>query len=428
MIRALLVFLSLTAASHLAAAQAPSRPILRTKLETKSAIPGQPIVLRINLLAPTWFPKPPVFPSFEIANVMVRLPPRASSPISERIGDETWSGVTRAYRLYPLTVGRFRIPPQPVTVIFAHPRTRKPVTVELFTDEIEFEGTAPAGAADLDPFIAAEALTLEQTIEGKPGDLAPGGAFTRTVTARIKGTSPIFVPPLIPPFAAEGISAYPKEPVVTEAEKQGLMSGERVESITYVAETGGRHTVPPISLRWYNLGTKQIETAGTDGIDIVARGPPVESPPTFDWRAASPWIILCGLFIVLTGVAAFQLWPRFARWLQRRREAHLASESFAFDQAVKAVRARDFAAAVRAIELWSSRHTPSPGSSDIRLSDALANLGAAIYGRDQQWPSSTQWSEALAALRSARRERLGPSVGAHTSRLLGPLNPRQVQQ
>ena len=197
--------------------------------------------------------------------------------------------------------------------------------------------------------------------------------------------------------------------------------------MTYVAETGGRHAVPSISLRWYNLGTKQIETAGTDGINIVARGP-IEPPPVFDWRAASPWIILGGLFIALTGVAAFQLWPRFARWRQRRREVHLTSESFAFDQAVKAVRAREFADTVRTIELWSSRLLPSPGPSDTRLTDALANLGAAIYGRDRQRPSDTQWSEALAALRSARRERLAPSFGAHTSRLLGPLNPRQVQQ
>jgi hypothetical protein len=197
--------------------------------------------------------------------------------------------------------------------------------------------------------------------------------------------------------------------------------------VTYVAESGGRHAVPPISLRWYNLDTKQIETAGTDGIEILARGP-IKTPPSFDWRATLPWIILVGLFIALTGVAAFQLWPRFARWRQRHREAHLASESFAFDQAVKAVRARDFADAVRAIELWSSRLPPTAGSGDARFSKSLANLGVAKYGCDPEPPSNTLWAEALVALRSARRERLAASIGPNAGGILSPLNPPTVQQ
>ncbi len=73
---------------------------------------------------------------------------------------------------------------------------------------------------------------MEQSIEGEPGNLEPGGAITRTVTVRLNGTSPIFLPPLIPPLEAEGISAYPKEPVVTETEARGGISGDRVESGT----------------------------------------------------------------------------------------------------------------------------------------------------------------------------------------------------
>ena len=427
MIRALLANFMLITATCMAVAQEQPQPKLQTVLESTSAIAGQPLVLRISVLAPTWFPKPPVFPSFEIPNVMVRLPPRASSPISERIDGETWSGVTRAYRLYPMTIGRFRIDPQSVTVVFAHPETRKPIKVELLTNEMVFEGTAPAGTADLDPFIAAETLTLEQTVEGTPSSLEPGDAFTLTVTAKIEGTSPIVVPPLIRPLAAEGISAYAKEPVVTEATKQGVVSGERVESVTYMAEAGGRHTVPPVSLRWYNLNTKQIETAAIDGINIIARGP-VAPPATRDWRAASFLTILGGLLVALVGFVVLRAWPRITNWLQRRREIRLASESFAYGSAVTALRAHNFADANRAIELWSSRIPPSPVSNDAGLSKALANIGAAIYGRDRRRPSKAQWSEALAALHSLRRERLTVSVGARTGRILLPLNPPPVQR
>jgi hypothetical protein len=419
--RILLFWLFALIVPAVTAAQEVPRPVLRTELEKVSAIPGQPIILRITLLAPTWLPKPPVFPSFETPNVIVRLPPRASSPTSERIGGETWSGVTRAYRLYPMTVGRFRIPQQTVTVTFADPDTRAPVTVALRTDEVVFSGTAPDGAEGLDPFIAAEALTLEQSIEGAPGNLEPGGAITRTVTVRVQGTSPIFLPPLIPSFSAEGISAYPKEPVVTETETREDISGDRVESVTYVAEVGGRHTAPPIRLRWFNLREKRVETATADGFEITVRGPPPAPPSSFDWRATVPWIVLGALLVALAVFAAVRLRPRISRWRRSRREAYLASEAFAFSQAMAALRARDFGDVTRTIELWTSRLPPGAGVEHARLSDALAHLGAALYGPDRRPPLQSQWSAAVAALRTTRRERLAVPV---TGRTLPPLNPR----
>ncbi len=417
----LLLWLLGLVAPALTAAQESARPVLRTELEKVSAIPGQPIILRITLLAPTWLPKPPGFPSFETPNVIVRLPSRASSPTSERIGGETWSGVTRAYRLYPMTVGRFRIPPQTVTVTFADSDTRAPVTVELRTDEVVFSGTAPEGAEDLDPFIAAETLTLEQSIEGEPGNLEPGGAITRTVTVRVNGTSPIFLPPLIPPLAAEGVSAYPKEPVVTETEARGVISGDRVESVTYVAEAGGRHTAPPIRLRWFNLREKRVETAMADGFEITVRGPPPAPTSSFDWRAAAPWIVLGALLVALAVVATVRLWPRISRWRQRRREAYLASEAFAFSLAMTAFRARDFGGVVRTVELWLSRLPPGAGAEHARLSSALAHLGAAYFGRDRRPPLNSQWPDAVEALRATRRECLAATTA---DRALPPLNPR----
>ncbi len=421
--RVLLIWLLGLAAPALTAAQEAPRPILRTQLEKVSAVPGQPIILRVTVLAPTWLPKPPVFPSFETLNVIVRLPPHASSPTSERIGGETWSGVTRAYRLYPMTVGHFRIPPQTVTVTFADPDTRAPVTVALHTDEVVFSGVAPEGAEGLDPFIAAKALTLEQNIEGEPGNLEPGGTITRTVTVRVKGTSPIFLPPLIPPLAAEGVSAYPKEPVVTETEVRGGISGARVESVTYVAEAGGRHTVPPIRLRWFNLREKRVETAMADGFEIAVRGPPPAPPSSFDWRATAPWAALGTLLVALAVVAVVRLRPGISRWRRGRREAYLASEAFAFSHAMAALRTRDFGEAMRTVELWSSRLPPGASVQHARLSDALARLGAAFYGRDRRPPLESQWSDAIAVLRATRRERLAASA---TGRALPPLNPTLV--
>ena len=408
----------------LTAAQQAVKPILRAALEKDSAIPGQPIVLSVTVLVPTWLPKAPEFPSFEIPNVMVRLPPRASRSTSERVGRENWFGVTRSYRLYPMLVGRFRIPPQPVTVTFADPETRAPVTVELRTQEVSFTGVAPSGAEDLNPFIAAESLTLEHQVDGEPDNLEPGDAFTRTVTARVTGMSPIFLPRLIPSFMTTGISAYPKEPIVTEeAEREGI-TGDRVESVTYVAEAGGRSSAPPIRLRWFNLRTQRVETTEAPGFEIISRGPPLPAPSTaIDWRTIGTWTIISGLLVVLVAAAAVRFWPRMTEWRQRQREEYLASEAFAFAQATAALRAHQFGETVRGVAVWSER-LPLSFREHERLSDVLVPLGSAVYGREPQAPSNRQWADALTELRAIRRDHLARSSAARASVPLAPLNPR----
>jgi hypothetical protein len=252
------LFLTVTATTR---AEPVAAPKLITNLEKRVVVPGQIISLDVTVLVPTWMPAPPTFPAFELRDVSVRLAPGSSRPAMERIGADTWSGVTRSYQISPLVVGSFRIPPQTVTVTYADPETRAPIVAEMEMNEVVFEGVAPAGAEDLDPFIAASTLTLDEQIDGDPQNLESGSAFTRTVTARVTGASPIFLPPLIPLIEGEGLAAYPKEPVISESSNRGITTGERVESVTYVAEAGGRHDTSPIRLRWWNLRTQAIEVA-----------------------------------------------------------------------------------------------------------------------------------------------------------------------
>ena len=416
-----LIFLCWIAGTATAVAEEPAGPIIRMAFEENEAIPGQPIVMRVTLLAPTWMPKAPIFPSFEIPNIIIRLPERASGPTSETVDGETWSGVTRAYRLYPMTIGRFQIAPEPVIVTYADPETSEPITVELQTEGIEFEGVAPEGAQDLDPFIAAEELTLEQTIEGETADLEPGDTVSHQIKARIKGTSPIFLPALIPPAATGGIAIYPKEPVVTESEDRGVLSGERVEHVVYVGEAGGRYTSPPISLRWFNLNTNEVETADLPGFDIVVQGKPPPPLSEFDWRSLASWIAGGFLVIALIGALLRRLWPFINAWRTRRREAYLGSEAFAFAEAQKALRARQFNDSIQAVDRWRSRLPMQRGQDDSQLSEALARLGAMFYRDHSSPPTDQPWSEALQALRAARRECM--TASARVNDALPPLNP-----
>lgn len=407
-------------------AQDGNRPILRMELEKDSAVPGQPIGLRVTVLTPTWFPEPPAFPSLEIPNLVVRLPPRGAGPTSERIGGETWSGVTRAYRLYPMIEGRFRIPPRPVAVTYADPDTRQPVALDILTDAVEFRGLAPEGAEGLDPFIAAADLVLEQTIEGSPEALEPGDAVVRVITARITGTSPIFLPPLTTVLEADGLSAYPDEPLVTETDERGVLSGGRTERVTYVAEAGGRFAVPPIRLQWFDLETGTVETAALEGFEILSRGPAVDASPAIDPRAVAMAAAAGAFALLLLAVVIWRLWPRIAAWREHRRAVRQASEAFAFDRAVRALGARRLGDAIGAVDLWSSRLPAASESDRARLADCLARLGASIYGPEASPALDRQWSDGISALRTSRRERL--AARRVSGDVLPPLNRQAGSQ
>lgn len=206
--------------------------------------------------------------------MIVRLPEGASYPLSERVGSDTRSGIMREYNLQPMVPGSFRIPPRAIKVTWADPETSKPLMREFATGEIVFTSRVPAGAEDLRPFIAARALTLEQNLEGETLDLQPGDAFKRTVKARIKGAAAVSLPRLVEPLDADYLSAYADEPRVAESLQDDEPVGERIEKVPYVVTSGGSLAVPPIELRWWNLDSRQIETARVDGFEISARRRP----------------------------------------------------------------------------------------------------------------------------------------------------------
>jgi hypothetical protein len=406
-------------------AQEPVAPVLRMELEKDTAIPGQPIILRVTVLVPTWMSKPPRYPSFEIPNVIVRLPSRASTPTSERIERETWSGIIRSYRLYPMTVGRFEIPAQSIRLTYADPNTREPIVQDIKTQPINFSGKAPDAAKGMKPFIAADALTLEQTISGDPGNLKPGDAFVRTITAHVEGVSPIFLPRMLHSDLQDGLSVYPKEPVVSETVSRGILSGTREEAITYVPEHGGRFKAPPIRLEWFNLTKNEIEVIDLAGLEMAVRGDPRPVPEDeINWLKIIEFLAFAIPALAVLVILSLRCRPKLSAYLERRRTAWHASEAYAFKQAEAALSARDLNAAAKAVTLWRQRITARGLLVDWSpLTGALTGFGRAIYGREPVQKDDADWQSVGKALHNTRSGYLANKKAATGEQALPPLNP-----
>ncbi|MCZ6644603.1 MAG: hypothetical protein O7F71_23775, partial [Gammaproteobacteria bacterium] len=74
------VFLVLFSLLLYAAVYAEDTPVVRVSVEPDVVQVGETVSVQIVVLSPTWFPKPPAFPSFELANLITRLPPDSSYP------------------------------------------------------------------------------------------------------------------------------------------------------------------------------------------------------------------------------------------------------------------------------------------------------------------------------------------------------------
>lgn len=395
-------------------------PRVTIELSEPETLVGQPLNLVVEILVPTWMPTPPVYPTFEVPSLMVRLPERSTTSISEQIDGATWAGVRRNYRLYPLVPGPFRIPPQALTLTYADPESREPIMLEVPSPEVSFSAVVPEAARALDPLIVASGFTLEQNIEGE-NTLAPGDAVVRTVRATINGTTVVMVPALVSATETPGLRSYPAEPTITEAEERGLLSGTREEKVTYLAQANGAATLPEIRFDWFNIETGNVESASVPAFEVTVEG----VVGAAEQRATRETLLRVGAILVLLvaiALSARRFQPLVLTRIRALQDRWHGSERYACRQLQRAIRDRDLNEIYRTRELWKTRGALSDGA--LRpLAVALTEVGAAAYGNSERDADGVAaWRDVETAFQTVRREkkRFGRTAGAGR---LPPLNP-----
>ncbi|WP_295800034.1 BatD family protein [uncultured Microbulbifer sp.] len=361
-----LLLLVLVAGPGLAQSSSP-RPIIETSLSQSETVPGEAVTVTVTILVPTWLTEPVEFPQVDNTNLSITTPGRSTVSVSREINGNTWSGVTRYYRLIPLAPGRYALPQQNLTLHYKNPQGGDNIQGTVAIPTITLNARAPKGAENLKPFIAATGLTLEQQIDGNPEKLKPGDSFSRTVTATIEGSTVMFLPPMQGTGAPQGIAAYPDTPQAKDTQDGGV----RREKVTYVVESAGGGELPAITLRWYNLDTGKIESTEVAAVTVRAGKPPLSSR-----------VSLWNLALLLVGTA--MLWmlgwyyarPRFVRWQRQQQTANRETGRTALQHLRTAVSDKDYDGALHAYYAWA-RHT---GNEDDQVRSKLLALGAARYG------------------------------------------------
>jgi hypothetical protein len=415
--RAVLALLLLTGT-----AGADEDPLIRVDVNPASVTVGEAVNVRITLLVPTWFPVPPDYPDFELANAITRLPPGASRPTSERIDGNTWSGVVRNYRIYPLTAASYAISGEHVRLVYANPGA-EPIRRELEVPPISFDATVPAGAELLAPYIAGTSLELSLATEGAEGPLEIGSAVVLRYEARLDGLPAIFLPELAPVIDTPGASVYSAEPRVDDGPP-----ATRREQVTLVFGAGGVFDVPAVELGYWNTSSSSVEIARVDGMSISVAGPPADdsetvSAPNRTWfRYAAAGIVALSLL----ALAGNRFIPRIRASRAEAAARRARSEAYAFRQLAKALQGGQADDAYAALLTWLDRLSPGLDSRSFArqygnetLVADLDSLAAARFGHGE---TSRELARLALLLDAARQKYIAANRNA-TRPSLAPLNP-----
>lgn len=438
----------LAAPIALAQPVAAPEPTVTVMLDPPRVIVGQKATLLVTVLAPNYMPAPPIIPDFQVRNAVTR--PLGAVNQTETRDGITFAGVRYEFAIYPQEAGSYALADQQVKVTYAYdpPKSRE-VTIAL--PRQSFEAFIPDAAQDLDPFVSADSIAIEQKVERSSQDLKVGDSIKRTLTIKAAGTPAMLLPPTA--FSRiDGLALYPAQPSVQDNvdRRTGALSATRVDEGTYMLEQAGDYTLPAIELAWWSVRDGRIERARADAITLHVADNPAQrvSGPgegrasSWNWHMPIFWILdhwlLTVAALVALGVVGW-FGPAVARDIRQRiaarRSAYLASEPWSFAQLRAAIRRREPEKAYFALLDWLKRFEPAhtvgalrQAARDPLLDHEISSIETNLFG--PQNAANVTWSprQLLKRVTIARRRLQQPGSATAVTVLPGTLNPATPQR
>lgn len=395
---------------------------------------GQKVTVVVKLYSPTFFAGAPTFDLPAVPGVVI-LPPQDPPLVgTEVIGGDSYTTQTHDLAVYAQRPGTIHLPRIGVRFTSDGGIGKPPVPHAGKTKELVFTATLPPGAEGLSTVITTSKLTIHEHWKPEPGKAKPGGAFTRTVTVRAVNVPGMVLPP-IRWEAPAGIGVYPARATVTDSSEPDGMTGQRVDSVTYVCEKPGTYRLPGITLAWWDTDQKKLrrEQLPTRTIEVESVLPSGDSGESEPHRKLSGLAWAMGGVIVAAGLG-LALWLFYkppGHWLADRRAARADGEAAWFSKVKAACRKDDPRRIEQALLAWLD-HIPDEGrpwrlsdlaehSPDLMLKAQLANLQAQLYGTTGP---SVDWSanKLLEAVKAARKRWLVERNKARPTSELPQLN------
>ena len=339
--------------------------ILRTSIKPTTGMwVGQKVILYVDVLAKDGWAQIKKVRDVDVPGAIALSVETQGTRNSDTIEGAAYSGQRYEVLLFAQRGGAILVPAVAVDVevkTFGAGGGSK--IHRMKTPPLEFQARIPPGASKAGGLVSTTRLSLEQTWEPEPGTLKVGDAIKRTVVIEAADVTGM----AFAPFRHDeivGVGVYPSEPDVSERVNRGeLISGKRVETVTYVFLEQGAVTLPAIKVAWWNLEQKRMMLAELPALDLKIAANPAAAGTDPDVTAASSRLAWVTPAIVATLVllALALLRARFdvlKAGLRRWRAARHSREITYFRKVLWAARARDHRTTLAALMAWLDRRAP----------------------------------------------------------------------
>lgn len=390
------------------AAPVPVAPavVVRQSLDPATeAVIGQHVALRVDVLFRDEIPRPPRVSLPDVPGLQVLRFETQATTMRETIDGATYVGQRFEFALYPRRGGTFEIPAASVALM---DRQGDPAGTAA-GQSVPLAVRVPPGVDASGPVVATRRLTLSEQWDPPPkGSFNAGDAIVRTITRTAEDVPGLAMRDLAFP-APQGVRAYVDPPDVADRSNRGIVTGRRLDRVTYVLERGGQFDLPAVEQPWWDLGESTLRFARAPGATIEVTAAASEAVGG-GARRRPVWIAVA---IAVLGALAY--------WLLRRRHAATPSaarvERDAFTALRQACASADARTAYDAFVRWRRVLDPVRGMAAGAIQ---APLDAALFGgAAPSW--GTEQSGALLERAANLRRARGPE--AVDEGPLPPLNP-----
>lgn len=297
-------------------------------------------------------------------------------------------------------------------------------------------------------WLPANSVTLKREWLGDLNDVAVGEPITRSITIKAEGQRSAALPPI--KYAQnQQIKVYSDQPQLREEKSASGITAYRTESQAIVPNQAGELVLPPVSIDWWDVNTRQWRTAtlasetlsvkeASNELQLNQPMPTQASDsdgvPLLDAQTQnSKWVwatLLLAAICIVQAILLIYMWLRPKS--QKSVSARAQTEKSAWTKLKKTISAGSTKQIREALENWLWQLSPSARNTSlhefairnnaIALGAQIKRLDAELYGNDDNFCSASL----LKALEKFRSDWFANSHSSPESSSLRPLYPNKT--
>jgi len=196
----------------------------------------------------------------------------SETQFQKNVGGKNYLVVEIIYALFPQVSGKLEIPALRFGAYEASNSrfggfSARGNRIIRSTDAKTIDVMARPAHIDIDNWMPASKLSLNETWSNKLDQLAVGEPITRTITLSADGLTGAQIQPLSI-TESDDYKLYPDQAQLDERVDSNGVTGIRRESFALVPNRAGEITLPAITVRWWDTVNQRMQTASLDAVTL----------------------------------------------------------------------------------------------------------------------------------------------------------------